>query len=280
MLNSSEVEPRYHCPVCTEQQLLKLKIRRKKDGEVFLTLDSCQRCGGVWFDKNEVKLSQQITSPKLRQQIIQQPKRGLIRCRDCSTPMDRNLDHCPECGWHNRIGCPVCKQQLQRQSHQRLTLDVCYHCQGVWFDQIELLALWNGPLNILPRPVVSKPTENNVTTSNTLHQNQHNAVTQAIGEAVAVGTFDTVTQNIDMLGPGGQLVDTAGDIAERAVEGLADTPDMATGVVNSLAEVTATAVESVGDLPDMATVVLDVTGDLAGTITEGLAEIIGSLLSG
>ena len=57
----STPEPRYDCPVCTGLPMKKLKITRQHE-EVFLTLDCCQRCGGVWFDEGEVQLSQRIQS--------------------------------------------------------------------------------------------------------------------------------------------------------------------------------------------------------------------------
>ncbi len=250
----------------------KLKITRKDSG-VFLTLDYCKRCGGVWFDKDEVKLAQQIQSPKIRQRILQQPQARKIYCHSCNTLMDRNLDQCPDCGWHNRIACPVCEKQLERKQHKQLILDICRSCQGVWFDQVELLALWNGPLIGIANASKHQPTS-----TYTTQQYQGNVVTQAVGDAVVQGTVDGLTYGADILEPGVQpLAETAGNAAKGTVNVLTNTPEVAGDVVESLAEVTGAALES---LPEAATVILEVTGEVAGGMAEVLADVIGALFSG
>lgn len=271
MPDTTTLEPRYNCPVCIRTPMHKLKIT-KRDGGIFLTLDYCKCCGGVWFDKDEVKLSQQITSPKIRQKITQQPKKGLIHCQSCNTLIDRNLSQCPDCGWHNRIACPVCEKQLERRQYRQLTLDICHSCQGVWFDQLELLALWNRPLignaNASRNP--SKLTQ-------TIQQHQVNGVTQAVGEAIVQGTLDGLTYGVDILEPGAQLMSkTAGTAAKGSVEILTNTPDIAGDIVESLAKVTGAAMESI---PEVATVMLEVTGEVAGSVTEVLAEILSGLFT-
>ncbi len=252
----------------------KLKIIRK-DGGLFLTLDSCRHCGGVWFDKDEIKLSQQITSSKVRQRITQKPEKGLIPCRSCHVLIDRNLDQCLNCGWHNRINCPVCEQQLQRQQHKQLTLDICHSCQGVWFDYVELSALWSGSSTVL-----SNFSARGATPAITLQQHNSNGVTQAVGETLVEGSLNSITYGADILEPGMQrMADTAGNAAKGSVEALANTPEIARGVVESLAEATDSALKAVGELPEMATVVLEVTSEIAGNMTEGLADILASLFS-
>ncbi len=34
--------------------------------------------------------------------------------------------------------CPKCGQELQSTEHLGVTVDICNHCEGVWFDKGEL----------------------------------------------------------------------------------------------------------------------------------------------
>lgn len=277
MPDKNTPEPRYDCPVCPGLPMQKLKITQKDSG-IFLTLDCCQRCGGVWFDKDEVKLSQQITSPKLRQRITQKPRQWKSHCRKCNALMERNLKNCDTCGWINQLNCPVCKKSLQRKQHKHLILDICHGCQGVWFDQAELLALWNESLNEL-----STPPKQPTTSSTQQHPyHQKDIATQAVEEAVLQGSLNSIGYGADMLAEPsvGMMIDAVGETAKGSVEALAQTPEVAGGTVEALAEVTGAALESVGELPEIVTVILEVTGEIAGGMTEVLAEVISGLFSG
>ncbi len=269
------LKPRYDCPVCIGLPMQKLKIK-KKDGSIFVTLDCCQRCGGVWFDKDEVQLSQQIKSPKVRQRITQSPASGQTRCHSCNTLMDRNLDQCPACGWHNRIDCPICKKTLQRKQHNQLTLDVCHSCKGVWFDQVELLSLWSGSL-------IGFSKKQKATSENAAQLNDYspsNLVTQTMGEVVAEASFDSMLNGIDIVEPGAQFIGhTAGHATSGGAEVIASVPDIAGSTLEALAEVTEGAIATVGEIPEVITVVLEVTGEVAGGMAEALAEIIAGLFS-
>ncbi|MEM9805837.1 MAG: zf-TFIIB domain-containing protein [Cyanobacteria bacterium P01_D01_bin.56] len=269
MCNSTKLEPRRDCPVCVGLPMQKLKITQK-DGSVFLTLDNCQRCGGVWFDKDEVKLSQQITSPKMQQRITQSPALSQSHCQQCNTLMDRNLKQCPACGWHNQISCPVCQQTLQRKQHNQLTLDVCHSCHGVWFDQVELLALWNSSLTGLS--TTQTKALNHPPQPNDYQPTSH--ITQIVGEAIAEASIDGIVYSADIIEPGAQLI---AHTAKGSVEVVSKTSDIAGGTVEALAKVTGATLETVGELPEAVTIVLEVTGELAGGIVEGLAELIAAL---
>lgn len=271
MPETKAFEPRYDCPVCIGTPMHKLTITHKRKGEV-LTLDCCKRCGGVWFDAGEIQLAQQITSPRVRQQITQHATYGNSYCHSCHTLMDRNLDQCPSCGWQNQIACPVCEKKLKRTQHKQLTLDVCHHCKGVWFDQVELYALWNRVLDGSSKPNQDTPLPSNP-----------NPVANAAGQTVAEGVTDGVAYGVESLLINSDLaqymVNTTGQVAQRSVETLAQTPEIAGGTVESLAEVTGSALETMADLPEIATAVLEVTGEVAGSITEALAEILAGLFT-
>lgn len=265
----STTEPQYSCPVCPGLPLQKLKIipKESKNRRACLTLDCCQRCGGVWFDQDEVTLSQQITSPEDRQRITQKPKKGQIHCRSCDTLMDRNLDQCPACDRYNRIACPVCKRTLARKRHQQMVLDVCQHCQGVWFDQAELLSIWNGPLPVF---FESRDLTHSYTSPQWTHFNTSRATTQATVESAVEGSSPNNVA-ADILGDSGLIA--ASSVAQGSAEAAGAT-------VESLAEVTSAALETAGELPEVATVVVEATAEMAGGLIETLAVVIAGLFSG
>lgn len=275
MPDTTLLEPRYNCPVCQGLPMQKLKITRRDKG-VFLTLDCCQRCGGVWFDKDEVQLSQQITSPNIRQRITQKPKTRLSHCHSCNALIDRNLDQCTDCGWHNRIACPVCQKTLQRKQHQQLTLDICHSCKGIWFDQADLLALWSTPLNRL-----SNSSDQKVTSTITLQKSRDHSddgVVQAVGDALLEGGLNSMVHGADMIiEPGLQAIGkTVSSATQGSVQVLTSTPEVAGGVVESLAEITSSVVEAVVE-SEIVTIIFEVTGEVAGGMVEGLSEVIAGL---
>ncbi|MEM1251686.1 MAG: zf-TFIIB domain-containing protein [Cyanobacteria bacterium P01_H01_bin.21] len=265
MSKKTGTEPRYNCPVCPGLPMQKLQITRKHKG-VFLTLDCCKRCGGVWFDQGEVQLSQQITSSKVRQRITKHTSYGQSYCQSCHAFMDRNQTECVACGWHNQIACPVCAKILQCERHKELTLDVCHSCKGVWFDQEELSALWNDSLSRIIKS--SQPKSSS--------QPSYSDV-NLVGETIVQ---TTVKGGLDIITPG--LMGNA-DLPQCITNGaggadvITNTPEIAGSVVESFAEVTSGGLEAAGNLPEVATVMLEVTGEVAGCMMEGLAELISRI---
>jgi Zn-finger nucleic acid-binding protein len=109
-----------------------------------LTLDHCLRCGGVWFERGEVQ-QLAVSSPRdlwskiaPRTDVPKPPCPG----RGCGAPLDRDAEHCGACGRKNVINCPLCDDPMERRTTNGLTLDLCRRCQGVWFDNKELSAIW------------------------------------------------------------------------------------------------------------------------------------------
>ncbi|NEQ52967.1 MAG: hypothetical protein F6K11_22975 [Leptolyngbya sp. SIO3F4] len=278
-------EPRYKCPVCLGLPMQKLKITQKGK-EAVLTLDCCKRCGGVWFDQDEVRLSQQIKSSKVRQHITQKPRKWMIHCHSCNTLMDRNLEQCEVCGWHNQIHCPVCEQPLQRKHHKHLILDICHSCQGVWFDQTELTSLWDQSLpENKPENKKSPDTQPCQASSNinnysiTPNESTHHGMSiigDTIGQVIVEGGIDPVLQGGESLAQ--YMVTTVGNVTQSSAQTLA-TPEISGSVVDSLAEVTGAALESVGEMPELVIGVLEVTGEMAAGMTEFLADVIAGLFS-
>ena len=134
-----DIEPRYPCPVCLGVRLEKTRIGAR--GE--LVLDSCGRCGGIWFELGEVQRLTRHRPEALWDRVARRDAPFRMQCHACHAPMERNAATCPTCDWRNVIDCPVCDHQMHAQVQDGLRLDVCRSCKGVWFDHVELAALWS-----------------------------------------------------------------------------------------------------------------------------------------
>ncbi len=137
-----ETEPRYTCPVCLGVTLVKLRLVAQET----LSLDHCQRCGGMWFDAGEVPQLRRCHPQVLWRHIELHDDQYHMTCHSCYARMPRNASRCPACQWRNLIHCPVCDRQLRLLEREGLKLDLCQTCKGVWFDNIELAEIWNRQL--------------------------------------------------------------------------------------------------------------------------------------
>lgn len=130
----------YSCPVCLGIPLKKMHFASEAP---HLVLDFCERCGGMWFDKNEVEQLRHCHPHGLPEHIPLNEDDFLMNCHQCHQPMKREENHCSFCHWKNRLDCPICEEEMSQIKHQGLTLDVCKTCKGVWFDNVELAHIWN-----------------------------------------------------------------------------------------------------------------------------------------
>ncbi|MEE9231595.1 MAG: zf-TFIIB domain-containing protein [Acidobacteriota bacterium] len=127
------------CPVCKGVELLKLPM--SDDGE--LTVDYCDKCGGMWFESGEVR-KLRFSPPEILSGLITVKKQLFaVPCPECKHPITRNSAKCGSCGHKNIIDCPVCGSKLGRAQSDRFVVDVCKACRGVWFDNIDLSEVWN-----------------------------------------------------------------------------------------------------------------------------------------
>lgn len=134
-----ERETRLPCPACLGVMMDKLKPVKDRA----LVLDACRRCGGIWFDAGEVGALRQVRPRGLERLVSLRDTAYRMPCHSCHGAMDRNAPACPSCGWRNVLDCPACQKPLHRVERDRLVLDVCRACRGVWFDNHELAEIWN-----------------------------------------------------------------------------------------------------------------------------------------
>jgi Zn-finger nucleic acid-binding protein len=127
------------CPVCKEVELQKLRPSQ----ELELLLDHCERCGGMWFEPGEVRQLRLLAPEVLASRISLKKQLFAMPCPECGHPVTRNSGQCKACGHENTIACPRCHSELERVQSDVFTIDVCRACRGVWFDNIDLSAVWN-----------------------------------------------------------------------------------------------------------------------------------------
>jgi Zn-finger nucleic acid-binding protein len=133
------METRWPCPVCVGARMEKIHIR---DNSGTLTLDTCPRCGGLWFERGEVGQLSARKPSTLRAHVPTRADRVRPPCIGCHAPLDRDAEKCGACGERNVLHCPSCDREMDRREHAGLILDFCRECHGVWFDNAELSAIW------------------------------------------------------------------------------------------------------------------------------------------
>ena len=136
------LESRYNCPVCLGAMMHKLKLGKKDS----LILDSCKRCGGIWFDYGEIQKLRNFQPKFLFNKIELNKETFRMQCHSCHCFISRNSAKCVKCGWENIIECPTCSEPMKVKIISNLHLDYCETCKGVWFDNIELSEIWNNQL--------------------------------------------------------------------------------------------------------------------------------------
>lgn len=130
---------RLECPVCTGVRMHKLRPSEEQE----LTLDYCDECGGMWFESGEVRQLRYCPPEILSSLITVRKQLFTVVCPSCGHQVTRNAPACKSCGRENIVNCPICSSGLERVQSERFTLDVCRGCRGVWFDNIDLSAVWN-----------------------------------------------------------------------------------------------------------------------------------------
>jgi Zn-finger nucleic acid-binding protein len=112
-----------------------------------MEVDRCSRCGGIWFDRGELDHLGTMPDESRAVLTVAAADRPPALCHQCHAPIDRAAPQCAGCGHENRIQCPRCERSMEVVRRSGLALDVCRPCEGVWFDQAELEAIWTASLH-------------------------------------------------------------------------------------------------------------------------------------
>jgi Zn-finger nucleic acid-binding protein len=220
-----ELEPRYPCPVCLGARLEKTRVGAR--GE--LVLDSCRRCGGIWFELGEVQKLKRYRPQTLWDRVRLRDEPFRMQCHACHAPMDRNAATCPACDWRNAIECPVCERAMDVHTHEGLRLDTCRNCKGVWFDHVELRAIWSLALDRAAQR----------------RAGPSGATTTTAAEDGAVVLMHALAYSPEIVLYGARA---AGYAVTTSAEALSNVPEAAAGLIGGAGEAAASVFEAVLDI--------------------------------
>lgn len=218
---------RLACPVCLGAQLGHVGLGPGPD----LVLDACNRCGGIWFDRGEVARLRQYQPKALWKKIAPPDEAYRGPCHGCGAKMERNAAACPACGRRNEIACPACGDAVPLRRHERLLLDACDRCHGVWFDAVELARIWNGEIDKLLRAERAAAVKSRPRTEGSV---------PAVVDALALDPFFTLLAIDGLAHAGGGLATGAGEL-------IAAAPDAAGAVVEGTADLAGSVFEIIVD---------------------------------
>jgi len=219
------------CPVCLGVKLSHVELGPGPN----LVLDACARCGGIWFDRGEIGRLRRYRPQALWMKITPPTQAFRAACHGCGALMDRNAARCPACGRENVIACPACGDAVRLRRHDRVELDACDRCQGVWFDAVELARIWNGELERLlaaERRVPGRP-------------GRRTGEVPAVVDALSVDPFLTLWVADAALHAGPTLVAGAGHLIGAAPEAAAAVVEGTAGLAGSVFEAIAAIIEGI-----------------------------------
>ena len=104
-----------NCPKCDNRNLKEIKINGVK-------IDRCEHCGGLWFDRDELKIVRDHRDKNLSWLDF-----DLWKDSDKLTVSSRS--NCP------RDGKPLFKIKC---GNTDVMVDICLECRGIWLDKNEL----------------------------------------------------------------------------------------------------------------------------------------------
>lgn len=104
------------CPKCKIEDLKETKINGVK-------IDRCEHCGGLWFDKNELKITRDNRDKNLswlKFDLWEDENKLIVSGQSINCPKDEK---------------PLFKIKY---GNTDIMVDVCLECHGIWLDREEL----------------------------------------------------------------------------------------------------------------------------------------------
>jgi len=109
-----------NCPRCEAT----LERQHLKEPKMTIEIDQCPKCKGIWFDRGELQAVEQTVEPvflEIRKIPSEYDQLTPLFCSSCEDhPMMEKFDH---------------------PRDEKVILDVCRQCQGIWLDTGELEAI-------------------------------------------------------------------------------------------------------------------------------------------
>lgn len=114
------------CPRCKTRQETYLLKKASLDN---IEVDICEKCGGIWFDKNELGHATKISQKEILE---------LTNLLENTNQVEKFEDveiNCPKCD------IPMTKYRYMYTSN--IYIDSCEKCEGIWIDKGELIQIIN-----------------------------------------------------------------------------------------------------------------------------------------
>ncbi len=108
------------CPRC-KSSLVKRTI---KEVQHSIEVDHCDDCGGTWFDESELESIEHVSKPTVWE--IRRIPRSIDQLAGL---------YCPTCEDHPLMA------KAEHDRDQKVILDFCDSCKGIWLDKGELEAI-------------------------------------------------------------------------------------------------------------------------------------------
>ncbi len=109
---------------------VRCKSTMRKIARDNVLVDRCPDCGGIWLDAGELELLEGGDGFD-KQEILIQARKELM---DEARRMVTVVGLCPKCE----------RSKLHKVSKRGVELDVCGHCEGIFFDEGELDRVLEG----------------------------------------------------------------------------------------------------------------------------------------
>lgn len=123
-----------NCPRCNKSTASEI-IR---DVKVSLEVDKCTSCGGIWFDKGELAKIDKLVEPTLYEIRTIPNKKEQLKAL-----------YCPSCGNHPLM------EKAEHSRDNKVLMDYCPQCKGIWLDKNELEAIQRENLIITIGKILS-----------------------------------------------------------------------------------------------------------------------------
>jgi Zn-finger nucleic acid-binding protein len=126
------------CPFCAERP--PLSILQRYEAATANPLRYCNTCYGFWAVGDA--LTNGIADPDDETPALSAAL-APRRCRACFGHLKPD-NTCARCGKAlPLLNCPQCGNQMQRIEREKIQLDQCAACMGVWFDTGEIAAVYH-----------------------------------------------------------------------------------------------------------------------------------------
>jgi Zn-finger nucleic acid-binding protein len=101
-----------------------MKVETLRERHADLEIDRCPSCDGIWLDQSEMQKLEAIVEPVF------------LEIRKIPAKIDQLLGlYCPRCEGR------VLMEKADHDRDEKVVVDYCPNCKGVWLDKGELRAI-------------------------------------------------------------------------------------------------------------------------------------------